>query len=195
MQNLEISQATKIVLVGASTGGPGQIQKIINSLPQLHNTSIIIAQHMASDFMPSFAKRVQSHTALNVHIVKDGQKLESSSIFICEGNTQIKQKNSRLIFEQEKSSTDSYNPNINYVFNSFCTLTNELEILCVILTGIGDDGIEACQNLKSLGVRCMTESSRSAIVDGMPSRARANIKEIEIDDIENIVKKISEFCK
>jgi two-component system chemotaxis response regulator CheB len=58
---LKNSTPSKIVLIGASTGGPGQIEKIINALPKLHDTSVIIAQHMALGFMPSFAKRLKEN--------------------------------------------------------------------------------------------------------------------------------------
>ncbi len=46
----------KIILIGASTGGPGQIEKIIRSLEVLHDTTIIIAQHMSLEFIPSLQK-------------------------------------------------------------------------------------------------------------------------------------------
>lgn len=195
MLNLKHSVPKKIVLIGASTGGPGQIQKIIDALPQLSNTSIIIAQHMAADFMPSFAKRLQEHNYNQLSIAQNNQALMSSKIYICEGETKIQVKSSELIFKQEKSSLHSYNPNINTLFNSLEILVKDVEIFSVLLTGIGDDGVNGCFNLSQHGVRCITESHQSAIVDGMPARARDTIASIEIDTIDDIVKKISEFCE
>ena len=55
----------------------------------------------------------------------------------------------------------------------FVPLSDDYEILSVILTGIGSDGIDACKNLTNNGAACITESQHSAIVDGMPNRARA----------------------
>ena len=181
----------KIVLIGASTGGPGQIQKIINSLPVLQNTTIVIAQHMVDGFMDSFANRFQNISHNSISVVKDNQTFESSNIYICEGETKLTNNN----FSKKKSSSDSYNPNINILFNSFIPLAKDRQILCVILTGIGDDGVEACKNLSLNGARCITESETSAIVDGMPSRARVLVPNIEVDDVETIVKKINEFCE
>ena len=65
----------------------------------------------------------------------------------------------------------------------------------MILTGIGDDGVSACKELSLNGASCITESQKSAIVDGMPSRARLFVPNIEVEDINTIVKTISEFCE
>jgi len=192
---LKHSEPKKVVLIGASTGGPGQIQKIVNSLVELQDTTVIIAQHMVDGFMDSFTSRVQNSSCNNVSLAKDNQPCQKTNIYICEGETKLFKSNLNLLFTQKKSSLNSYNPNINILFNSFVPLCKDIEILSVILTGIGDDGVEACKNLSINGARCITESKDSAIVDGMPNRARAIVPNIEVYDMEKIVKIISEFCE
>jgi len=181
----------KIVLIGASTGGPGQIQKIISSLPKLQNTTIVIAQHMVDGFMQSFANGLQNLSHNSISVIKNNQIFEKNNIYVCEGETKLTNNN----FSKTNSSSDSYNPNINIFFNSFTPLARDTQILCVILTGIGDDCVEACKNLSLNGARCITEGQESAIVDGMPSRARALVPNIEVYNIETVIKKISEFCE
>ncbi len=44
----------------------------------------------------------------------------------------------------------------------------------VILTGIGDDGVDGCKELSLSGCTCLTETEQSAIVDGMTSRSKTN---------------------
>lgn len=188
------STPSKIVLLGASTGGPGQIEKIINALPELHNTTVIIAQHMAIGFMSSFAKRLQENHVNIIAIAENNDILKSGRIYVCCGLTGISKKGSEFIFSQEKSPQNSFNPDINNIFNSFISFTKEVEILSVILTGIGHDGVEACKRLSEGGSLCITESEHSAIVDGMPSRARKEIQNIRVQDINEIVNTIKEFC-
>lgn len=182
----------KIVLIGASTGGPGQIQKIIKSLPILQDTSVIIAQHMVEGFLQSFASRLQESTKNSVSIIHNNQSLESSMIYVAQGLTTLEIKTKK--FQTTTSPMNTYNPDINSLFNSFVGLTHETKILCVILTGIGDDGVDACFQLKKSGADCITQSKESAIVDGMPSRARELVADIKVCDMDDIVKKISEFC-
>lgn len=182
----------RLVLIGASTGGPGQIQKIITSLPTLKKSTLIIAQHMVKGFHESFASRLQSETSNKISIIEDRQKLNAGEVYIAELHTRLNTQNFR--FEKEESSSSSFNPNINTLFHSFASIQQDIEILCVILTGIGEDGVEGCQTLTTIGARCITETQESAIVDGMPFRARELIKDIEVYDIHTIIKKISEFC-
>lgn len=179
------------MLIGASTGGPGQIQKIISALPTLEHTSVIIAQHMVEGFLDSFTSRLQENTKNTIKIVKDEQLLEASTVYVCEGTLKL---DSKKIFKQDTALSNSYNPDINTLFNSFVPLSQEYEILSVILTGIGSDGVEACKNLSNHGATCITESQNSAIVDGMPSRARGTVPNIEIHDINEIINKIKDFC-
>ncbi|WP_031347999.1 CheB methylesterase domain-containing protein [Sulfurimonas hongkongensis] len=184
----------KIVLIAASTGGPGQIEKIIKALPKLNDTSIVIAQHMVVGFMDSFAKRLDEDPTNNIFIANDKTYLKSSGIYVCSGSTRVSRDSNGLIFSKKDSSLNSFNPDINYIFNSFLPFTKEIEFLSVILTGIGADGIEACKALQENGSLCLTESQQSAIVDGMPSRARKEIKDIKILDIKEIIQTIKEFC-
>lgn len=192
--NLKHSIPRKIVLIGASTGGPGQIEKIVNALPVLHSTSIVIAQHMAVGFMQSFAKRLQENHVNNISVARDKEYLENAKIYVCCGATAISKDSSGYIFSQKESPVNAFNPDINTLFNSFIPYSEDFDILSVILTGIGNDGVEACKALGQNGSSCITESESSAIVDGMPSRARKEVKDIKVLDIAQIVDSIKEFC-
>jgi two-component system chemotaxis response regulator CheB len=185
----------KIVLIGASTGGPNQIEKIVRSLPKLNNTSCIIAQHMVDGFIPSFAQRLQDKHINPIEVVTADEVLQSGHIYLCTGFTSVTKNSYALNFNAKPSPPDSFNPDINMLFHSFLSMTKDIDILCVILTGIGDDGVSASKELSLAGARCVTESEQSAIVDGMPSRARLLVPDIEVYDIEKIANIICEFCE
>ena len=185
----------KIVLIGASTGGPGEIQKLISALPILNHTAIIIAQHISLEFIPSFVERLQSLSKNRVCMAHDAQRLDSACVYVCYGNASVDFYNERYVFKVEPSKANRYNPDINAIFGSFANYANTSEILGVILTGIGDDGVEGCKKLSLGGAKVLTQDSKTAIVDGMPSRAREEINAIEVGDREFIIMKVVEFCK
>jgi len=192
---LKHSELKKIVLIGASTGGPGQIEKIVSSLPKLHNTTVVIAQHMVKGFIHSFANRLKNNSNNFIEVVQNNQTLHNAHIYLCEGKTQLEKNGYQLLFTHELASSNSFNPDINALFNSFLPICNNITILSIILTGIGDDGVDACKTLSLNGVTCITESSKSAIVDGMPNRARLIVPNIQIEDINTIINRIREFCE
>lgn len=194
MQNLKYSVPKKIVLIGASTGGPGQIEKIVSSLALLNDTAVIIAQHMAMDFIPSFAKRLQEHSINNVNLAENNVKLNAANIYLCFGIAVVEKKSCELSFKVTPAKKHKFNPDINTLFGSFTSLIKDIDIFCIILTGIGSDGVEACKQLSIMGAKTATQTESSAIVDGMTSRARAEVPNIEVLDVEAIKNSIKEFC-
>lgn len=188
------SQLERVILIGASTGGPGQLEKIIDALPKLKHTTIIIAQHMALDFIPSFVKRLDNHSNNNIQIVTDALRLEAGNIYICQGVSTIHSTSFGLEFHVISSKEHRYNPEINTLFSSFVPFVKSYKTLCAILTGIGEDGISGCKELSLAGARTITQTQESAIVDGMPLRARQSIEAIEVYDVNGIKNQIVGFC-
>lgn len=191
---MNLSVLNKIVVIGASTGGPGQIEKIINAMPPLTNTAVIIAQHMVVGFIPSFAKRLQEHSINPICMAENDIFLEAGRIYLCGGLTSVTKKESGLCFSVESARENSFNPDINSIFSALIPFAKNIEIFGIILTGIGSDGVYGCKQLSLLGARTATESETSAIVDGMTYRARKEIPNIEVSEINDIVNKIREFC-
>ncbi|WP_321777816.1 chemotaxis protein CheB [Sulfurimonas sp.] len=186
---------SKIVLIGASTGGPGQIEKIIKKLPLLKDSAIIIAQHMSAGFMYSFSKQLQAHNDNTILVAQDKEYVEVAKVYTCCGDIKLKQDNAGIYFiKKELVDKTNFNPDINKVFNSFLPICKNVEILCVILTGIGRDGVDACKALSLSGCKTITEDEQSAIVDGMTGNARAEVKDIKVMSIDAIVKEITGFC-
>ena len=147
---------------------------------------------MVEGFLESFASRLKNISHNPVKIICEKEKLESSTIYVAEGTIELSQD--RSIFRVRSTALNSYNPDINTLFKSFIPLSNNIEILSVILTGIGNDGVDACIKLSQNGSRCITESEKSAIVDGMPNRARALVPNIETYEMDEIIQIISEYC-
>jgi len=150
---------------------------------------------MVEGFMISFANRLKNNSKNPIKVVQNNQTLQNGHIYLSEGKTRVKKDHYGLVLTHETASSNSFNPDINTLFNSFLPLCNDIKILSIILTGIGDDGVNACKELSMKGVTCITESASSAIVDGMPSRARLLVPNIEIEDISTIVNKINRFCQ
>ncbi len=182
----------KLILIGASTGGPGHMQKIIKSLDLHFDGTIIIAQHMQSPYIESFAKQLNNNTFLDVLQTKDNLILKNEKIYILPENYEVKNKFDNLYFSKSDKKLN-YSPNIDLLFSSILNITKKLKIMCVILTGIGNDGAIGALNLSKKDATCINENEKSAIVYGMPKAAselNPSAKQLCIDDI---CKEINEF--
>ncbi|MDF1882295.1 hypothetical protein JHD50_13460 [Sulfurimonas sp. MAG313] len=78
-------------------------------------------------------------------------------------------------------------------FHSFEDVGN-IELLVVILTGLGEDGVSGAKVLCKKGATILTESEDHAIVDGMPKNARREIKNVKASSLVDIIHEIKTFC-
>lgn len=193
MPNLKPLEPDKIILIGASTGGPGHINKILTSLKPEFNAAIIIAQHMGNDYIPSFVKQLNSICCHKVSPVVSQSALLSSHIYVSSLLTSIKINSKGLTFLQKNCTESGYNPDIDYLYTSAAKIAHQISILGIILTGIGSDGAHGCKLLSEKGGECIAESETSAIVDGMPMQARKIVPNIKILPLNEIIIKINQF--
>lgn len=203
MLSSKYSKPNRLILIGASTGGPGHIQEILSRLDESFQATIVIAQHMGEEYIPSFVQQLDASIAPRVNPLGHQDELLAGQIYICVRTTRLNFHAGRLIAEQCScsDSVHSYNPEINTLFTSAANLTSKhvpesisaLNVLGIILTGIGDDGAEGCQTLLQNGVECIAESKKSAVVYGMPMQAVKMNPDVKALDLEQIIEKIKHF--
>ncbi|WP_434656817.1 chemotaxis protein CheB [Sulfurimonas sp. NW9] len=177
----------KLVLIGASTGGPGHIKKIVQKLDKNTKASFVIAQHMNSNVMESFTTELSSISKLPLHLVEDKTKIEPSSIYICKTSSKFSIQSDSIYLDSLDKET-LYTPSIDALFESALGCLPQYGVTAVILTGIGDDGSKGMDLLYKKGALCIAESSESAKVYGMPKAAYEQNQNIEIMHIDNIAK-------
>jgi len=189
MSNLKSSKP-KLILIGASTGGPGHIQKILENLESDFDSTVIIAQHMGEAYLPSFAKSLNNKCMLDVCMAEDGMVLKSSKVYVCSGLCTLREN---LEFSTQTTDTRHFNPDINTLFESAVEVVDKFKVMSVILTGIGEDGAKGSLLLSNAGARCLAESEQSAIVFGMPKRTIELCKNSEVKSIDEIVEDVRNF--
>lgn len=185
---------SSLILIGASTGGPGRIYSILSALDTNFQGTIIVAQHMSSSFIPSFINQLRSITTLPISAVEHPIKMEKGEIYICSLTSQLFSKNQEIWLEpMEKEGDYPYNPQIDLLFSSASRLSSTLKRLGIILTGIGDDGAVGSLDLYNSGGDCLFESEESAIVYGMPRRAKELVHHGAVGSIDEIIERIKEY--
>lgn len=163
----------KLVLIGASTGGPGQLKSMLIDLPKDLKVPIVIAQHMGYMFIPSFIDHFDNMLKPPVTGFDDKMSLEKGGVYICRKNSFISTKESLYVSQCEENVKTLYNPNVNILFNSATSICKSVDVLAILLTGIGDDGAVGLANIAKSGGEVFGESEESAIVYGMPKKLKS----------------------
>jgi two-component system, chemotaxis family, protein-glutamate methylesterase/glutaminase len=174
-QSLSVSQATALVVIGASTGGPPALQTIFSAIREPLPVAFAIAQHMPPGFTKAFAERMNKLSALTISEAADGDLILPGKVFIAPGG-----KN--LVFERigqgvkirvvNPAAEQRYVPSVDVLFTSAAE-TFAARTIGVVLTGMGNDGHQGVMAIKKAGGSVIAESEESSVVFGMPKEAIA----------------------
>lgn len=165
----------KIIAIGASTGGPGAIELIINNLPKNLKVPVIIVQHMPHRFLESFALRLNEQSPLPVKLAARGEPVRGGMIYIASGEANLRIEknfmtgNPTFAFTDRKY-TEFNNPSVDCLFESVAEIYGEHSI-GVILTGMGKDGVVGLSKIYEKGGYTIGQDEQSSVVYGMPKAA------------------------
>ena len=169
------TKAQKLVLIGASTGGPGLIETIVTSLPVNYPYPVCVVQHMPENFTGVFAKRLNKNAKVEVMEAKAGETIKPATAIIAKGGWHLhfsKKLTGELIVKLSPNTVNHFFcPSVDEMFFSAAKIFNAKNILAVELTGIGDDGADGMLELRKNGANTIAESEETAVVYGMPKMA------------------------
>jgi two-component system chemotaxis response regulator CheB len=181
-----------VVVIGVSTGGPPAVQKVLSALPANFPASIVIAQHMPAAFTGPFAKRLDGLCQISVKEAEPGDRLKAGCAFIAPGGKHLllKQMVSRVDLEiSTEPASALYKPSANVLITSAADAVGR-RALGVILTGMGNDGMEGVRALKQKGGRALAQSDATCVVYGMPKAivdAGLSDEIVDIDDMAQAI--------
>lgn len=160
----------RVVAIGASTGGPSAIETILAELPAALSYGVLIAQHMPGSFTPHFAKRLDQLSPLAVREAGNGDEVSAGVVYIAPGNSHmIVEKKGTIVRVKlvEEASGSRHRPSIDKLFVSVAE-TYRVGALGVVLTGMGEDGLEGVRALKKAGGKVFVQDRSTSVVYGMP---------------------------
>ena len=169
------AETPPVVLIGASTGGPPAVTRLVESLKG-SKASLLVSQHMPPRFTQAFAERLDKLGAMQVREAADGDRVKPGQVLIAPGGGQlelVQGSNGALLAKvREKRPDDRFAPSADLLFESGAKLLGA-KSLALVLTGMGNDGARGAKAVKAAGGEVWAESEQSAVVFGMPQAAIA----------------------
>ncbi len=161
---------TKMVVVGASTGGPQALTTIITGLPRDFPVPMAVVLHMPAGYTEAFARRLDKESAVDVMEAQEGHVFRPGQVVIARAGI-------HLSIEKDPSGWRAsldvhpvgtlHRPSVDVLFASAAREFGA-GALGVVLTGMGNDGLAGSEAIHAAGGRLLTETEESCVVYGMP---------------------------
>ena len=164
------SKGYQLAVIGASTGGPVAIEKVLKQLPANYPLPILLIQHMPASFTGAFSERLNKLCAINVKEAEHGDELKPGTAYIAPGGRQMRLKQdgrSNLINIDDEPVSTTYKPSVDITFNSIAEAYRG-RVLAIVLTGMGSDGCDGAKMLREKGATVWAQDEASCVVYGMP---------------------------
>ncbi|GAB4147187.1 MAG: chemotaxis response regulator protein-glutamate methylesterase [Planctomycetaceae bacterium] len=184
------------IVIGSSTGGPRALSQVLTSLPQDFSVPIFIVQHMPPMFTPMLAKHLQQDTGRPCQEAVNGGPVERGRTYVAPGDfhMEIDKQDNRMVTRLTQHPPEHFcRPSVNPLFRTAAAWYGK-NLLGVMLTGMGEDGIEGTRDLVQKGGYMLSQDEATSVVWGMPAAVcRENLAH-EILPVTSIGSRILEIC-
>ncbi len=164
---------TSLLAIGASTGGPMAISKLLAGWTPPRGCAVVVVQHIDENFADNFARWLGDQVEMPVRAIEDGDELQAGVILIAKSNDHLKlDQHYRLRYDAAPRDY-AYRPSVDVFFNNVAEHWRS-EAVGVLLTGMGRDGAEGLLAMRRAGHTTIAQDQASSAVYGMPRAAAEN---------------------
>lgn len=157
-----------IVAVGASTGGPAALSELLAMLPAGFRGSLMIVQHMPPGYTNDLAHCLDQKSLITVVEARHGDPVVPGVAYIAPGGFHMEWSSDHIKLH-EGPRQNMHRPSVDVLFESLVPVTERVQ--CVLLSGMGDDGVEGMKRLRAGGAATIAQDEASSVVWGMPGAA------------------------
>ncbi len=179
------SRATKLVLIGASAGGPAALAEVLSALPKDFSPAIVIIQHIDKLFAPGLAEWLNGHSKLPVRLACGGDSVGPGDVLLAGSDDHLVFKNAHELGYTSVPEEIPYRPSVDVFFESAVRFFHG-PMAGVLLTGMGRDGARGLKKLRDAGYPTIAQDQSTSAVYGMPKAAAALNAASEILPVQKI---------
>lgn len=160
----------KIFAIGCSTGGPNALGALFSAITTPLPLPCVVVQHMPPLFTKMLAERLGKDSVNKFYEGVDDQPLEPGSVYIAPGGKHMEVRRDHLgtrLRLTEEPPENSCRPAVDVLLRSVAAVYGA-DVLALIMTGMGQDGLRGCRLVKEKGGRIIAQDEASSVVWGMP---------------------------
>lgn len=162
--------AFRVVVIGASTGGPQALHEILRALPHDFPLPVVCIQHISEGFLKGLVEWLAEQCRIKVMIAGHGEAPLPGAVYFPREGTHLKiDQNGRFVCSTEPP-VYGHRPSITATMRSLVQYYGSA-VIGALLTGMGSDGAEGMLAIQQAGGITIAQDEESCIVFGMPKQA------------------------
>jgi two-component system chemotaxis response regulator CheB len=189
--------AIDVVAIGSSTGGPSALAELIPKLPADLRVPVLIVQHMPARFTASLATSLDRRSNLRVREAEDGRPLRAGEVLVAPGGKHLEVSagdSEPFVRLTNAKPVNSFRPSVDVMFKSLAEAMPG-KALCIVMTGMGADGLEGVRSVRQRGGWCIAQDQASCAVYGMPRSVIESGEADEVVSLDDLAKRVQEIAK
>ncbi len=183
-----------MIVMGASTGGPTAVSKILSGLPKDLPVGIVLVQHIETGFDKGYAEWLASESGLKIRLACDNDIPSAGEVLVAPTDKHLIFRNG-LLFLDDGQKVLNQKPSVDILFGSAADSYGD-KLISVLLTGMGTDGANGSVKIKGKGGYSIIQDESTSMIFGMP---RAAIEKggasiiLPLDQISGVILKLINF--
>jgi two-component system, chemotaxis family, protein-glutamate methylesterase/glutaminase len=162
----------RVIVIGASTGGPPALATILADLPADLPVPVLVVQHMADGFVEGLATWLDGLSPLPVVMAQDGRRLRPGVVHVAPAGLNTLLRPGLRVELQTPPDGQFHVPGVDAAFAS-AAVTCGAQAVGVLLTGMGRDGAAGLRSMRDAGAMTIGQDEPTSVVWGMPAAAQA----------------------
>jgi two-component system chemotaxis response regulator CheB len=157
----------RIVGLGASTGGPQALEKILRQLPASYPLPLLCVQHIAAGFMQALVDWLDDCCLIRVCSAETGLMPQPGTAYFAPDQRQIEVDDAGLLRCSSAVVPGGHRPSVDLTFHALAR-HHGAGAVGVLLTGMGQDGAQGMLDIVRAGGITIAQDEESSVVFGMP---------------------------
>jgi len=167
------------LVIGASTGGPKVVERVLAELPERAGLRILVVQHMADHYTGRFAQRLDERSGYEIREARERDRVGPGEGVVAKGGSHLEvtgfHNGEVSVCHDDGPKRHNVRPAIDVTMETAArTVTGNL--LGVIMTGMGADGAEGLAAIKEAGGKAIVQDEETSRVYGMPKVAAETVE-------------------
>ena len=162
----------RLVVIGASTGGPQALQTVVRDLRPDGRTAYVIVQHMPEGMSGVLAELLDGGSSLPIREAHATDRLSPDLVLLAPGDYHLRLGPRGTVELDQGPKVHWVRPSVDVTLLAAAEVYGNRTI-ATVLTGMGTDGADGAEAIHRAGGIVITEDKSTCVVWGMPKAVAA----------------------